>query len=275
MSNIRKKGSIIKNHSLYVLLDKDDKRFFVWYCDSKNVYDAFKQHYKLKFFKTKNWIENMKEINKKPCIFVLEDVFGSRQDCYVLTLIWTRIFIENGFRSIESEPVLHDVNNLYGHNLSEYSKRNEINLNELLDCKNCIHPHYQSIKCDRYVENNLEKLKPVPRKKKRIEVSLTEEEHEILRSKADELGIKLTRYMTESAVNNEIKVIDFADMNEYIEVSDKVHKLLIAYLVTVMSTDTYEPVHIENLKKSIDEIEENQKEIKRLVNKLRHLAKKD
>ena len=112
MSNI-KKGRIVKNHSLFVLLDKDDNSFFIWYCDSKNVYNAFIQHYKLQFSKTIKCIENMKSSERKPCIFVLEDVLGTRQDCYVLSIVWTKIFIEKGFKSVESDSVLYDVNNIY------------------------------------------------------------------------------------------------------------------------------------------------------------------
>ena len=257
----------MKKHAIYVLLNKSDNTFFVWYCDAKNVYDAFRLHYNLKVLKTKNWIDKIKLNQQKPCVFILEIIEGTRKDCYSLSLIWSKIFIENNLKSIETESILTDIVNIHDHNLSKYEERKAIDLGSLLDCKNCILPVYKSIYCPHYIENNVEKLKQSPRNTVRLHVSIEEQQYKVIESKATEVNKKVNQYIIESALNNEIRVINFEVVHDFIDKSNKLCKMLNAYIITLLSTDTYEPAHIEHLQKSVDDLKKNQKKIIRLINK--------
>lgn len=256
-----------KEYALYILLNKSDNSFFIWYCDAKNVYDAFRLHYSLKFMKTKEWIENIKKQNKKPCIFILERINGTREDCYALTLIWTKIFIGNNFISIESDNVLNDVRYLYENNLEKYYLRTQYNLNKIVGCEGCILPFYKNIYCENYKENNLDKLKPISRDNKKINLSISKDEYDYLMSQSKKNNISISQYVKNASLNNQVHIYDFKIFNEYKEIMEKINKKLNVYLITAISTQQVFSNEVGQIQELMNEIISNQNKIISLLNK--------
>lgn len=272
---LKKKEPEVKDQSLYVLLNKDDNSFFIGYCGTENVYDAFRKHYSMQYSKTKEWIEKQKNENKKPCIFILETLNGTRQNCYTLSLIWTKIFLENNFKSIETESVLKDVNFIYDENLKKYFERNKKNINDLVDCKNCMMPNYKNIICENFMENDFKKIKAPTKKGKRVEVSFTEDEYEFLIVQSEDVGKKIQIYIKEMTLNGNVKKINFDVVNNYMKEMNKIYALLNAYLILAVKTYEYVPEEIIEIQKSIDEIKKLNRKVLRTINNYVYVSRKN
>lgn len=260
--------TVKKNYSIYILLDKDSKTFYIWYAINESLANTYRRHYTETIKKTKTWFEELKKTNKKPCIFILETQEMSRPECYILTLIWNKIFLENGYKSIETKEILEEANDIYDENLDLYRNRKTLNINEIIDCKQCILPKYKNILCHKYKENDIEKLKRKPEKKKRIEIKLDADEYETVMEKATNCSMEINKYVKSIALDGEIILYNYDELKNLNLQISKLQKKLNQYIITLLSTTQYYPEDIENLQKSFDELLKEQKEI------MLHLRKK-
>lgn len=262
---------IKKNYSVYLLLDKDTKKFYIWYGIHEHLANTYRRHFTGQINKTKDWFEELKGVNKKPCIFILETHKEiSRPECYVLTLVWNNIFLELGYQGIERQEILDESKDIYEENLDKLQNRKTIDINEMIDCKRCIMPKYKNIICPLYIENNIEKLKRKPEKSKRVEIKLNEDQYETIMEYACNYGMTMNNYIKKAALEKEIVIYDYEELRHFCDLNNQLQKKLNQYIITLLSTTCYYPEEIGDIQNSIDNLVKEEKAILALLRKRRN-----
>lgn len=242
-------------YTIYVLLHKSSKTFFVDFSTEKLLLNSYSKHFSERNLKTKNWISKLKLSQEKPCIIPLENLFSNREGCYKLVLVWTKIFLENDFSSIASDSFIDEVQAIYEENLELYENRKYISVSEIIDCKNCLLPNYSYIKCSSYLENGIEKLKRKPSSKKRIEIRVDEDEELIIEEAAAEEGMPVASFIKASAIENKIVITDYSEeLNDALVKANEINHFLNSKLNMLIETNDWYNEDMIEIKNGIDEL---------------------
>lgn len=136
-----------ENRTIYILLNPLSKEFYIGHCKTKLLKDIFKHHYYGKRYQTKNSFQNLKDKQLHPCLFILDEIYSTRVEAFNYVICWTKIFIENGYTSLNQGNVIDYITDLYENNLLIYNARRAYELNNLCNCNKCIVSNYGRKKC--------------------------------------------------------------------------------------------------------------------------------
>lgn len=243
-------------YTIYVLLHKSSKTFFVDFSTEKLLLNSYSKHFSERNLKTKNWISKLKLSQEKPCIIPLENLFSNRYECFKLVLVWTKIFLENNFSSIANDSFIEEAQTIYEENFELYKEnRKHISISEIIDCKNCVLPNYSHIKCSEYTENGIEKLKRKPSSKKRIEIRVDEDEKQIIEEAAAEEGMPLASFIKARAIEGKIVIIDHSEeLNDALVKANEINHFLNSKLNMLIETNDWYNEDMIEIKNGIDEL---------------------
>lgn len=136
-----------EERTLYVLKSPTSKKFIVGKTLATNERSTYKDHYILSKYKTAGMIEELKSQGLKPCCFRLETLTCTEVEGYHRLVVWTRLFIENGYEPIEQGNTLNYAMDLLPHNQKLFDELQALNLNEMLTCSHCLFPNYGRKMC--------------------------------------------------------------------------------------------------------------------------------
>lgn len=128
--------------TLYVLKNPISKKFIIGYTLASNMRSTYKDHYIGTKYKTARMIENLKANGLKPCCFHLETLNCTQVEAYHRIVVWTRLFIENGYEPIEQGDTLNYAMDLLEHNQKLFNELQNLNFDEMLTCSCCLFPNY-------------------------------------------------------------------------------------------------------------------------------------
>lgn len=145
---------------IYLLLNPLTKEFFISHCQKTLIIDVFKHHYYSKRFQTKECIEDLKSEDLHPCLFVLETINSTKVEAYNHVIAWTKIFLEAKYTNLNEGNILNYIADLHENNLLIYNERKEKELEQILNCNNCLVSNYGRKQCRLYKgEHNERKQK--------------------------------------------------------------------------------------------------------------------
>lgn len=137
----------IQERIIFILLNPENKEFFIGYTLPQRIRKTYCLHYIGNIYKTKNTIERLKTKGLKPCCFQLETVNCSAVQAYRHIIVWTKIFMEQGYINLDTGTVVDYASELLPENIPLYEERKNINLEEMTSCKNCLFPDYGRTIC--------------------------------------------------------------------------------------------------------------------------------
>lgn len=137
----------IKTRTIYVLLHPETKEFYIGHTPTQNLRSTYKDHYIEIKYKTANMVHQLKKENKKPCCFVLDEINCTAVQAYRYVIVWTKIFMEQGFINLDTNSVIDYANDLLPENLPLYEERKTYKISKLLTCNKCLFPDYGRQMC--------------------------------------------------------------------------------------------------------------------------------
>lgn len=146
-----------ENRTIYILLNPLSNEFYIGHCKSTLIKDVFKQHYYGERFYTKESFYNLKKQGLHPCLFLLENIYSSKVEAYKHVIVWTKIFLENGYTSLNQGNILDYINSLHDKNIVLYNDRKEIAINDICNCEICKVSNYGRKKCHLFKGDKNEK----------------------------------------------------------------------------------------------------------------------
>lgn len=73
---------------------------------------------------------------------------------YRYVVVWTRIFLEQGYINLDKGEVISYANDLLEDNIVRYNERKQADLRETCVCQNCVFPNYGKKMCPLKKTNN-------------------------------------------------------------------------------------------------------------------------
>ena len=135
------------NRTIYILLNPLSKEFYIGHCKTTLLKDIFRHHYYGQRYQTKDSIEHLKKQHLHPCLFILEEIYSTKVEAFNYVICWTKIFYEQGYKSLNQGNVMDYIQNLYETNLLIYNSRKDRKISEICDCNRCIVANYGRHKC--------------------------------------------------------------------------------------------------------------------------------
>lgn len=136
-----------KKRDIYIILNPLSQEFFIGHCKETSKKNLYIKHYNEQKYQTKNSVETLKKNGNKPCMFVLEKVETTEVEAYKYVVVWTKIFIENGYINLAKGSIEEYINNLLEENEKLYNKRKNAPLDSILQCNNCLFQNYGKSDC--------------------------------------------------------------------------------------------------------------------------------
>lgn len=143
----KKQYKEIKERTIFVLKNPNTKEFFIGHSLTHNMRSTYKDHYIEIKYKTENIVRELKSKGLKPCCFELETINCTAVQAYRHIIVWTKIFMEQGYINLDTGTVIDYASDLLPENISLYEERKNINLEEITSCKNCLFPNYGRTDC--------------------------------------------------------------------------------------------------------------------------------
>lgn len=132
---------------IYAIVNPITNEFIVNHVQINGLYDVYKHNHMELRYKTAESIRKLKKQGLKPCCFVLETVKSTKVEAYKHVIVWTKIFLENGYINLDTGNVIDYANDLFEKNQELYNINRERNLKEICSCNNCKFPNYGRAEC--------------------------------------------------------------------------------------------------------------------------------
>ena len=132
---------------IYILLNPLSKEFYIGHCKETSLKHIFQKHYYGERYQTKESVNSLKNQKLHPCLFVLEKLYSTKVEAYNYVIVWTKIFIENGYKNLDTGNILNYINELFKNNLLLYNQHNTLDIKKIIQCKNCVVSNYNRKKC--------------------------------------------------------------------------------------------------------------------------------
>lgn len=253
-----------KYYTIYALVDKMTKKFLIGYCMANNVVNNYSRHYTGQVPKTEKWIQDLKQNNSRPCLFPLETIHGTKAESYARVVVWTRIFLDNGYQPIDSGLTIEYANYLTEENLVIYEEKKRIELREILKCEHCQFPKYNNEICVNFpVQQEISKIdhKIKSTQKQRIQVRVKPEEYCRIKSIADSFGLDMSTYIKNLALDGIIVRYDHRFLLEYSRRLHDYRKAINLLIASILNTGDYYSADIKMILEQQQKIMEDQNEI--------------
>ena len=138
---------VVKERMLFVILNPLNKEFFVANTLAHRMRKTYCLHYNGYKYRTENSIDELKAQGLKPCCFKLEIVNCTEIQAYRYQIVWTKIFMEQGYKNLDKGNITCYAADLLPANIPLYEARKNIDLSKLTSCKNCLFPNYGRTMC--------------------------------------------------------------------------------------------------------------------------------
>lgn len=132
---------------IYAFISKDKNIFYINLCNKDSERETYRHNIKGRRYYSKNFIDDMQGV--RPCMFILDEIRGTERAALRYKIVWTKIFMQNGYKSYNNEKINKYAQKLDSKNQQLYDERKDVDLNELLSCTNCFVPTYKDIKCEK------------------------------------------------------------------------------------------------------------------------------
>lgn len=138
------------NRVIYVYLSKEQKIFYIGICLKGAERETYRHNIKGRRYYSSDFIAEMEGI--RPCMFILDEIKDTERVAVRHKIVWTKIFMDNGYESFNSFKINDYAEDLFVENNELYQERKKINLDEFLTCENCFIQRYKNILCERESE---------------------------------------------------------------------------------------------------------------------------
>lgn len=252
----------VDNRAIYVLMSPISKEFFCSHCPTKSLQGLYRQHFSQNRPKTAKWIEeDLKSIGLHPCLFVLEEVNCTKVEAFSFVIVWTKIFHESGYESLQQGNVMDYKEELFDNNQVLYEQRKNIDIKDLVSCKNCKVQTYNHKKCLHCTEEADGDWGSSGTKDLYIKFRVTQEQDRQIRQNAKLCNRTVSSYVRDIARNAVIIKINNEELDRHIDAVDGLceSNLLLAY--KVQQDDHYTPGDIELILRYTKEVLKVEEEI--------------
>ena len=137
----------IDERVIYILVSPISNTFYLTHCNKKILKNLYRQHLCGYYYKTKNWINEMKKQDLHPCLYVLDEVTCTKVEAFNYVIVWTKIFLDAGYISVSQGNAMAYKDNLLDKNVPLYNERRNYNIKQIVQCKNCKVQNYNRVKC--------------------------------------------------------------------------------------------------------------------------------
>ena len=261
--------TVIEERSLYVILNRFTKEFFVDYALSRNIRSAYLRHCSCSRRQTEAMIARMKEAGTRPCCFRLADMACTKVEAYRAVIGWTRVFVDQGFISLDHGNMAEYIQDLFGYAKLVYEQNKDVNIAELCACKNCLVPVFKKQPCEMLVPDaQMTKEQTEKRQgsiqtpyRKQLQFSVSEEEKELIQSIAKLTGRSVSGYVREVALN--VHTHSYNDKEFIQEHTQELAALRhsVGQLVyTIVKTEEWYPIELETIRELLEETNVSEKD---------------
>lgn len=252
----------VENRAIYVLMSPISKEFFCSHCPTKSLHGLYRQHFSQNRPKTARWIaEDLKSIGLHPCLFILEELNCTKVEAFSYVIVWTKIFHEAGYESLQQGNVMDYKEDLFDGNQQLYEQRKNLDLKELLCCKNCKVQTYHYQKCMHCTETVDSDWGSSDTKDLYIKIRVTKEQDKQIRQMAKLCNRKVSSYVRDVARNVVIIKTDNERLDRHIDVVDGLCESNLLLANKVLKGDQYVSGDIENILHYTKEVLKVEKEI--------------
>ena len=136
-----------KQRSIYILLNPHTKEFYIDYTLTNNVRQLYIEHCLGNRQKTKDMVYAMKQSALRPCCFELCEINCTKVEAYRAVIVWTKIFVERGYKSVDRGNVSEYIHDVFGATEAIYRVYKNTDITKILDCHNCLFPTYKRQEC--------------------------------------------------------------------------------------------------------------------------------
>lgn len=145
---------VVAKRVIYAVINPLTKEFYIGHAEPQNLKNHYSKIYNIQKYKTDASIKALKDQGLKPCMFVLEEVQDTKVIAYRYVVVWTRIFLEQGYINLDKGEVISYANDLLEDNIVRYNERKQADLRETCVCQNCVFPNYGKKMCPLKKTNN-------------------------------------------------------------------------------------------------------------------------
>lgn len=137
----------VKNRSIYLLLSPLSKEFFIGHCRKDLLKSVFQDHFRGERPHTSDCFTKLREKNLRPCLFELEEVVCTKVEAFNYVVVWTKIFHECGYKSLNKGNIMTYIDDLLDKNVPLYNERKNVNVIDLTTCEKCLVSTYNRKTC--------------------------------------------------------------------------------------------------------------------------------
>jgi len=186
-------------YTIYILLGKSNKQFYIGYFETNRLFEIYKKHDKPKLAKTAKWIRELHFRHERPCFFSLENNIYDKKYAMALVHIWTNIFIMQGYVNVYGQDMLKLTTKTCQQYQTEFEQRKNISITNLVSCANCLLPKYEEHMCPFYTDKDVSNKLSLS-DYRTVTIKLTEDDYTYLQKKGKELKLSVAQYLLYKAL---------------------------------------------------------------------------
>lgn len=265
MSHIKsnKKYVDIKKQTIYVLISPIEKEFFVGQVVPQAERNRYKNHFTLRYKQTDKMVSKIKNEDKKPKMYRLEDLETTEVKAYYHCLAWINFFTNHGYKS-----VAYPGTNGYAADPGEdvlkiFDAIKDKKIDEVLSDKADMFPHYKERK-DKKKDDGMVT----------ISFRVTQEEADKLRDRAKKQKITTTQFCRNTALDGCIVNVNFNFLSVYLAEMKGLKSLVRQTMITIYKLGNYYPPDLNNIQKTVEILEKHEDQItKKLIETMKTMRK--
>ena len=234
---------------IYLIHSPETGEVFVGKCWEPNSYQAYKDHVRMQKAPTKTLFEGVKKRGIYPKMYLLERLETTEVVAYGHIVAWTKYFSEAGFTVLTHRKTLEYADDLTENNRQIYEQICTIPLEEILAEDKILVGSYVPM---------AQKQAVLKEGTRHISVVVTPEEYEIIKKKAEEQHMTISKYCRKNILDGGIiKVETHAYTHELFRIGN----ILRIIADGIYYTGAYDPTDIEKIQNMIDELKEQRREV--------------
>ena len=260
----KKKEELIEDLSIYAIHFPADNCIFIDKCNSNSLEKTYKRHYYCENSKTKEVFKESKNKNKKPPMFLLQQLNATRQEAFYYQIAWEKYFLEHGFKTLSGEKLKQYTSELKEESYQIYTLIKEISIDDICNSELDLFPDF-----------GRKKTKSENKSRERIHINVKPEEYEMVKKKAERHNMTITAYARSMILNEKIIDIDvFKILVEFIKCFNERNKLLKEILTAFYVSGKYHPMDLKIIQDAIKETREQKiqviKDVSEILNQLKN-----
>ena len=138
---------------IYILHTQDSPYYYIGHCRYDLIKAVFNAHLREEYYKTRDFVREIKAKGLRPCLHILEEVTSSKVMAYRHVIAWTRIFDDAGFETLDEGHMLAYMGDLFGHALTVFEANKLADIPSILKCDNCAAKTANRVPCSLWRSN--------------------------------------------------------------------------------------------------------------------------